>query len=408
MSIDPLRLLRARASSLQLPSRQLLRSGALIVVGNLLTILFRVAALRIFTHLMSAGAYGAANLVLGILALGFQLLIQPVASTQLRYHTGASRAGRGDAFTVQALRWTLAAAAVVAVLCVLGFALWPFETGASVGTGMMAAIVFWIVGNASKTVFAARLHAEQRISIYVWLRVAEAGLIAVITSLALLVYPRAEAFVWSQAVTFVAVILATSFVAPWPTLSAFTRVGERDSGTPPFRANLWRYGGPFLPMAGLTWLANMGDRYVLAAVLGAGATGQYLAAFTIASTGFILANGAMSDLFRPKLFDAETTGAHGHANRIFAAWLAAYTAISLCGLAAIALLGRWIAWLLLAEPYRAHAVEIMLWVGLGYSLAGLTQALTSACSRSGARPGWSCQSRSAPAPTWASAIFSSR
>jgi len=377
MSIDPLRLLRARASSLQLPSRQLLRSGVLIVVGNVLTILFRVAALRIFTHLMSAGAYGAANLVLGILALGFQLLIQPVASTQLRYHTEASRAGRGDAFTIQALRWTLAAAAVVAVLCVLGFSLWPFETGASVGAGMMAAIVFWIVGNALKTVFAVRLHAEQRISIYVWLRVAEAGLVAVITSSALLFFPGAEAFVWSQAVTFAVLILATSLVAPWPTLSAFLRVAERDSGAQPFRANLWRYGGPFLPMAGLTWLANMGDRYVLAALLGAGATGQYLAAFTIASTGFILANGAMGDLFRPKLFDAETTGAHRHANRIFAVWLAAYIGISLCGLAAIALLGRWIAWLLLAEPYRAHAVEIMLWVGFGYSLAGLVQVLTN-------------------------------
>ncbi len=127
-------------------------------------------------------------------------------------------------------------------------------------------------------------------------------------------------------------------------------------------------------MSAFQWLANMGDRYVLAALLGAGATGQYLAAFTIASSGFLLANGAMSDLFRPKLFDAETAGNHARASHVFTAWLTLYAAISLCGLAAIALLGHWIVWLLLAESYRANAVEIMLWIAFGYGLNGLSQA----------------------------------
>ncbi len=38
---------------------------------------------------------------------------QPVNATQLRYHTEASRAGHGNDFTRQALRWALAAAALL-------------------------------------------------------------------------------------------------------------------------------------------------------------------------------------------------------------------------------------------------------------------------------------------------------
>ncbi len=127
-------------------------------------------------------------------------------------------------------------------------------------------------------------------------------------------------------------------------------------------------------MALLQWLANMGDRYVLASLLGAAAAGQYLAPFAIASRGFVMANGVMTDLFRPKLFDAETHGEHTRANHIFLAWLGAYLAISSVGLAAVAVLGNWIVWLLLAAPYREGAVAIMLWVGVGYSINGLTTA----------------------------------
>jgi O-antigen/teichoic acid export membrane protein len=352
----------------------LLRLGSVIASGNVLTALFRVVSLRIYTHLLTAQAFGTANLVLGVLALGFQVCIQPVASTQLRYHTEATRSDNGDGFTVQALRWALAAAGIVAAVVVVGFALWPAEDSATASVAMMAAAVAWILVSTVRTVFSVRLHAEQRMRSYIWLRVVEGGLIAALTSLALLAWPGAEAFVWGQVAAILVALVATCLVAPWPTLSLLARLAEPDRGTPRFWPNLRRYGAPFAPMSALQWLGNMGDRYVLASILGAAAVGQYLAAFTLASYGFLLANGMMTDLFRPKLFDAESAGARERAKRIFLAWLAAYAAVSLFGLAALALLGDWIVWLLLAAPYRAGAVQIMLWIAVGYALNGLTLA----------------------------------
>jgi O-antigen/teichoic acid export membrane protein len=74
------------------------------------------------------------------------------------------------------------------------------------------------------------------------------------------------------------------------------------------------------------------------------------------------------------LFAAENAHDHDRARRVFLAWLVSYVAISVCGLAAIVLVGRWIVDLVLAEAYRPGAVEIMLWIALGYSINGLTTA----------------------------------
>ena len=235
--------------------------------------------------------------------------------------------------------------------------------------------VFWAFAITSRNVFFARFHAEQRMASLVWLRAVEAGLVALLTCALLALAANAEAFVLGQVLGASCAIALASMIAPWPVLGAFAHLASRERAVTEFRQKLWRYGAPFVPMAVLTWLANLGDRYVLAALLGAAATGHYLAPFSIASQGFLLARSATTDLFRPRLFDAETAGNHDRAGRLFVAWLAIYIGISLFGLAAIAVVGKWIAWLILAEPYRAGAVGIMLWVGLGYSVSGLTSIL---------------------------------
>ena len=341
----------------------------------MLTALIGIVALRAYTHFASAEVFGAANLILGVLGLGFQALVQPVVSTQLRYHAEAQRAGRGDGFTVQILGWALLAATLVAALFLSSFPLWSAGEKGGLGVALALAAVFWAFVAATRSVFYARLHAEQRMASLVRLRVAEASLIALVTSALLALAASEEAFVWGQVIGISGAVLLTGIFAPWPVFGAFAHLAGREHAVPDFRGKLWRYGAPFAPMAGLTWLANLGDRYVLAALLGAAATGQYLAAFAIASQGFLLARGAMTDLFRPRLFEAETAADRDRAQRLFLAWLVACVGISLFGLAGIAVLGKWVVWLVLAEPYRAGAVEIMLWIGLGYGVSGLTTVL---------------------------------
>lgn len=202
-------------------------------------------------------------------------------------------------------------------------------------------------------------HVAQRTLTQAALRAGEAAVAALATAAALAVAAAPRAYLFGQAIGPAVLVGVISLRAPWPTW----RLLRADGSSHGFREKVRRYGTAFVPIALLVWLSNLGDRYVLAAFLGAGAAGQYLAAFSLASNGFLLANGVMSDLFRPMLFDAENTGAPALADRIFAVWLVIYAIICVVALAAIALFGGWIVKLLLAEAYRDGAVEVMLWVG---------------------------------------------
>ena len=273
------------------PSRSFLRTGTTVVLGTLLNALIGIAALRVYTHLAPAQVFGGANLILGILGLGFQLFVQPVVSTQLRYHTEARRAGHGDSFTVQTLGWALVAAALAAGLALIGLTLWSGGGNSDLSIGISVAAVFWILVNASRGVFFARFHAEQRMTPFVWLRVLEACLIALMTGVLLVLAASQEAFVWGQVLGLAGGLVVASLFAPWPMFGAFAHLADREHAVPGFRAKLWRYGAPFAPMAVLGWLANLGDRYVLAALLGGAATGQYLAAFSIAKSGIFAGAG---------------------------------------------------------------------------------------------------------------------
>jgi O-antigen/teichoic acid export membrane protein len=351
-------------------SRSFLRTGTAVAVGNGVIALVGVLALRIYTELAPAEVFGAANLALTAMGLAFQLFIHPIVATQLRYQTEATQAGHGDRFAAEAFRWGLAVSIGVAVLAVIGFAAYSIVANARIGSPMLVAAAGWIVIVTCRHMLMARLHAEQQMMSYMTLRVGEAALIVLVTACALKIAPWPESFVWGQALASGTVVAGIFVLSPW-SIFRLMRAGTM----PGFLKKIWRYGVPFVPMALLLWLANLADRYVLGGLIGAAAVGQYLAAFTIASSGFGLTNGALTDLFRPMLFDAENAQDQGRARRVFLSWLATYVAISFCGLAVILLVGHWIVDLVLAEAYRSGAVEIMLWIALGYAINGLTMAL---------------------------------
>lgn len=149
------------------------------------------------------------------------------------------------------------------------------------------------------------------------------------------------------------------------------------SGTKEFGARAFTYGAPFAPMSFLSWLANLGDRYTLGALLGAAAAGRYVAPFSIASRGMLLANAALCDLFRPILFDAENRDDARGARDTFVQWLLSSLLLSAAGVGVVYFGGSLIARLLLAPEYRPGAVAIMLWVSVGYTVSGITQVIES-------------------------------
>jgi O-antigen/teichoic acid export membrane protein len=363
---------RSVAPLLQALARSpLLRLGGLVLAGQLGVAIVGLLAVRLYTELAPARTFGEANLLLSAWTLGLQLLVTPFTSTQLRFHAEAESRGEARAFTIQSLTWAMRAAGVVAVLAACATAAWFRAVDSRQVLPLLAAALIWPLGTALRNVFMSRINAQRRQKAYVALLLIESLLAVGLTALALGIAPSSGAFLLGQAAApcLLAAALAWSIREP-----GHGHAGANGSRTL-FAARALSYGVPFGLMSLFSWLSNLSDRYVLAMLLGPAAAGLYVAPFAIASRALALPGTALTDLFRPLLFAAASRGNEAQAAHVFHRWLLGYAALSLLGIACLAVAGQALIPLLLAREYRVSAYPIMLWIAAAYAIYGLTQVV---------------------------------
>jgi O-antigen/teichoic acid export membrane protein len=347
------------------------RIAAVVFFGNGLSAILGFLALRLYTELAPPDIYGKANLILGSLTLASQIAVQPIVSSQMRFHSEAAQAGNGDVFSAEALRYILLAAGALgaAATLVLFFMLWG-DLSLATATGLSAGL--WMLLTGLRSTFMTRLHAEQQMKRYMALRLFETVCTIVVTGLLLALFsPSPASFIIGQSAGFLGVLVFWIWNRGGPVFRIFAFEAPN--------AGLWAkvtsYGLSFVPLGVLLWISGLADRYVLAALLGTAAAGKYFAAFVIAAAGFGILNGAMGDLFRPKLFAEANAGRHAQAHRVFVAWLATYLLIAVCGVIAVAVLGPFLVAFAIGEAYRDGAVGLLVIISVGFTISGVNTAM---------------------------------
>jgi O-antigen/teichoic acid export membrane protein len=352
--------------------RSALSQAAVVFMGYGLIALLGMGALRLYTELAPKSVFGQSNLVVTLLTLGIQLFVAPFTNTQLRYYTEAQARGDGDAFTRETLSWAVRAAAALGILAFIVCLLCGLVGGPKFGFAVATCALAWVLATATRNVLMGRLQAQRRRVVYTSLQVAEAAMLGVATAATLYFCATTEFYLVGQVLGAAAFLVLVLRFSPWPLRKDAPGASLSATG---FRDKAVTYGLPFAPIAIVGWLSNLADRYVLGIVLGTAAVGQYVAPLSIASRAMILAGGALSDLFRPSLFDAENRQQRGRATRVFASWLMFNAAIACTAVIVIAVAGDLFVQLLLGKSYREGAVHIMVWIASGYGVYGLTQVL---------------------------------
>ncbi len=352
--------------------RLLFRTGAQILAAQVGVALIGILALRLYTGLVAPAVFGETNLVLSALGLGLQLFVAGFTASLLRFYTEAEARDATDDFTRDTMVWALRATAALAAALLA--VLIPLRAAGIVAYSVLTLIagVSWLFAMTVRNVLMSRIQAQRRQAYYANLQVIEVLLQVGVTLAALRLAPTVESFLIGQTLAigmFLAIVLAREPAAG----GALRRLSTASGAS--FGAKAWSYGAPFAPLSFLSWLANLGDRYTLAILLGTEAAGRYVAPFSIASRGMLLVNSAFTDLFRPILFDAENRGDTHAARTTFSRWLICSGTVSVAGVAIVYWAGALIARVLLAPGYRAGAVQIMIWVSIGYTIAGLTQVI---------------------------------
>ena len=140
-----------------------------------------------------------------------------------------------------------------------------------------------------------------------------------------------------------------------------------------------QYGAPIAIMGPLGWLSSYLDRYILGAILGGASTGVYVATTGLVSRPYALTSSVLSTYFRPFYFDSTLarTGAQG-CIRILRLWLLTALGIGTIGIFAAILLGDWLASFLLAPAFREGASTLMTLFAISQTLSISTHAADNA------------------------------
>ena len=132
-----------------------------------------------------------------------------------------------------------------------------------------------------------------------------------------------------------------------------------------------RYGWPLVGDGVFGWLANTGDRYVVAAALGLPAAGIYVAAINIGARPAMMLGGMFEIYLRPQLYRAVVASDPETLARVRRRWLRDAIAVLAISFALLWMAEPWLLRLLLAPAFRDGARVLVLVGFIAYAVLAI-------------------------------------
>ncbi len=350
----------------RLSRARVLHEGVWVGTAQVLGALGSLVGLRILTEVTTPPIYGQLALLLGVSSLGKNLFFAPPLQAALRFYPDASVGGR-----VARLRRLLlalirrSASGLASVLFVVGV-VWSLVSRSWVPLAWLVAVGLFVTFDAVKELEVNLLNAARRQRVFAVWTTLDAWSKPLVASLATLLLGASSVCLLFGYVLGVAGVYA--ILRRWRVREGQPRAlrdderWERET-----RSQVLQYGWPFAPLALLSWMTNLADRYFLAGISGAGAAGLYSATYALASQPFVMMGGLLALTLRPVLFDAAARGDRATTRRVFGLWLVTVCALGASGVLLLSLLGGLLVRVVLGEAFRG-ATSFLPWIAAAYAL----------------------------------------
>ena len=346
--------------------RRLAKEGLVVGAGQALVVAGRFATLWWLTRLLDPMAFGEVALIQGVAALGFGVLCGSLLQAGLRFHAEAANDGNEQGLRALLRPLVMRSAWITTGVLAAGSVVFKLTSSSTVSPLALAAGFLVIVPDAVRWYEMMVLNATRRQSAYVAWNVADALARPLGVGAAISLFGRSPA---AALAGFCVAAVAVNRVC------ARLLVSDRSDGegaaTPPeTRKRILRFAAPLVPLAIMSWIVGLADRYVLAVTAGAGAAGLYAAVYGVGSQGFLALGTVGLTVFRPLYFTAVDAQDARRGRRVLGAWLAAMTGGSVAGIAALVLFGRPLARICLGPEFQSGA-SLLPWIGAAYALQTL-------------------------------------
>ncbi len=349
---------------------QIAREGGVLAASQIVTGLARLVGLRLLTELVSPTVYAEFVLILGLMILGINFFCAPVLDAGIRFYADAAAESRLASLRRLLLRLLLPRTAAIAVLLPLAGATWIELSGrsASLSAFVLASLV--LVLDVARRFEVGLLNASRRQTEWALWNSVDACLRPAFATVAILALGPAP----QNLLLGYAAAIALGNVA-------FRRRSVREEGEAPappgwsedLRGEILRYATPLIPLALLSWVTQLSDRYFLAGLDSVDAAGIYAATYGLASMPFVIAGGVVRLTLRPVLNDAVSRGDLARERRTVLLWLAVAGGGLGAGLVPVTLFRDLLVRLILGEAFWGGA-DLVPWIAAAHVVQGVQLA----------------------------------
>jgi O-antigen/teichoic acid export membrane protein len=322
---------------------------------------------RLLTQVASASTYGEWKMIVGVVGLCSGVVVRPFAQFAMReYHDAVTR--KSEQHFQSFARSVQLRNSVVCALCAIGILQafrMMFQSPGLVATlaagGYLVAEAMWALERGFRVTRNHQASASVMDGGLAWAMpvVAAGGMVVFGES--------ADVFIACQAAFLVLVVgLWLSVTAPPSSTAKRSDVGagERESWTEDAR----RFVMPMVGLSALTWIVNIGDRYIIAYFHGPAAAGQYSAVYGLCSTPLVVMSGMSARALYPFWFRSMAQGEIASMRLMFIGMLLFTGCVAAAAVVGIAVFGSYISEVVLAEGYRRGAPDLMRWIAGGYAV----------------------------------------
>ena len=343
---------------------RLLRTTAAYQVGDIVSKVFAVALLPIYTRHVHPSQYGVAELLMTAVILASILIRFGIGEAFVRYHYLDEDQARRDALAWRATGFLLVATALAAIplLALAGPLSQAILDRHDPAVFRIAVLGLWTFTNLELAM--SLLRVDERVRAYMVTTLANVLLtIALTVFLVVVKDQQARGLLLGNYGASTVVLLAL-----WLSMAGRLLPRRGGAGHPRLQQlrYLLRFGLPTVPADASVYALNLVDRYYLFHVYGAATAGVYSIAVKLAGVTAFVARAFQYSW--PPLAYSITDDAQ--AARFYAFVATYYLAVTGWLVAGLLLLGRWFT-RLLAAPAYFDAYTALPWLALGWALYGL-------------------------------------
>ncbi|MDO8186348.1 lipopolysaccharide biosynthesis protein [Conexibacter sp. JD483] len=344
--------------------KRLLTTTVAYQVGDIVSKVFAVALLPIYTRHVSEAGYGVAELMMTAIVLVSILVRLGIGEALVRYHYVDEDQQRRDALARRAVGFLLVATTVVAIPLALAAApLSELVLGfRDVGVFRVAVLGLWAFTNLE--LGYALLRVDERARAYALTTLSNVLLTIALT--VFLVVGRDKGAYGLLLGNYAATTVV--LLGLWFTMRHRLRPRRGGADHPQLHSlrELLRFGFPTVPADASVYALNLVDRYYLFHKYGAATAGVYSLAVKLAGVVAFVVR-AFQYSWPPLAYSIKDDD---EAARFYAFVATYYLLLTGWAVAGLLLLGRWLTRLLAApEFYEAHVA--IPWLALGWALYGL-------------------------------------